>query len=193
MLQRTYDWAMAKASHRNALPILALIAFIESSVFPLPPDVLIVPMVLAARRNAWRVAAVATLASVAGGFLGYAIGALLFESLGRPLLEFYGYAEDFASFQSRYNEWGAWIVLMAGLTPFPYKVITIASGVTLLDPVVFGVASLVARGLRFYIECALLWWFGPPIRTFIEKRLPLLTVLFFVGLFGGFLAIRYLL
>lgn len=193
MLQRTYDWAMAKASHRNALPILALIAFIESSVFPLPPDVLIVPMVLAARRNAWRVAAVATLASVAGGFLGYAIGALLFESLGRPLLEFYGYAEDFASFQSRYNEWGAWIVLMAGLTPFPYKVITIASGVTGLNIFIFIIASVLARGLRFYLVCGLLYWFGPPIRTFIEKRLPLLTVLFFVGLFGGFLAIRYLL
>jgi len=193
MLQRTYDWAMAKASHRNAYPILALVAFVESSVFPLPPDLLIVPMVLATRSSAWRVAAVATAASVIGGFLGYGIGALLFDSVGRPLLDFYGYAQDFEAFQVRYNEWGAWIVLMAGLTPFPYKVITIASGVTHLDPVVFGISSLVARGLRFYIECALLWWFGPPIRNFIEKRLPLLTVLFFVLLFGSFLVIRYLL
>jgi len=193
MLQRTYDWAMARASHRNAFPILALVAFIESSVFPLPPDILIVPMVLAARNSAWRVAAVATIASVVGGFLGYGIGALLFESVGQPLLAFYGYAEDFASFQARYNEWGAWIVLMAGLTPFPYKVITIASGVTQLDPLIFGISSIAARGLRFYIECALLWWFGPPIRSFIEKRLPLLTALFFVILFGSFLVIRYLL
>jgi membrane protein YqaA with SNARE-associated domain len=149
-------------------------------------------MVLAARHRAWLIAGVCTVASVLGGFLGYAIGALLFETLGQPILELYGYLDKFADFQARYNEWGAWIVFGAGLTPFPYKVITIASGVTLLDPVTFGIASVLARGLRFFAVAALLWWFGEPIRLFIERNLGWLTVLFFVFLFGGFLVLRLL-
>ncbi len=193
MLRRLYDWAMDMASHRHALSILAVVAFIESSVFPVPPDILLIPMVLAARERAWRIAAVATVASVVGGGLGYLIGSALFETVGRPLLEFYGQMESFQEFQVVYNEWGAWIVAGAGFTPFPYKVITIASGVVDLDPVVFMAASAVSRGARFFLVAALLWHFGPPIRTFIEKHLPLLAGLFFVLLFGGFLAIRYVL
>ena len=132
------------------------------------------------------------MSSVLGGLLGYAIGALLFEALGRPILEFYGYLERFAEFQTWYNDWGAWIVFGAGLTPFPYKVITIASGVTGLDLVTFMVASVLARGLRFFAVAALLWWFGAPIRRFIETNLGWLTVLFFVLLFAGFLVIKLL-
>ena len=192
MLQRLYDWTMGLAGHRHALWALAIVAFVESSVFPVPPDVLLIPMVLAARERAWRIAAVATLASVLGGGLGYLIGSALFETVGRPLLEFYGQMESFQEFQVVYNEWGAWIVAGAGFTPFPYKVITIASGVVDLDPATFMAASAVSRGARFFLLAALLWKFGPPIRSFIERNLPLLAGLFVVLLFGGFLAIRYL-
>ncbi len=192
MLQRLYDWTMGLAGHRHALWALAIVAFVESSVFPVPPDVLLIPMVLAARERAWRIAAVATLASVLGGGLGYLIGSALFETVGRPLLAFYGQMESFQDFQETYNEWGAWIVAGAGFTPFPYKVITIASGVVDLDPATFMAASAVSRGARFFLLAALLWKFGPPIRSFIERNLPLLAGLFVVLLFGGFLAIRYL-
>jgi membrane protein YqaA with SNARE-associated domain len=191
MLRSTYDWVMGLAARRDAIWVLAAIAFIESSVFPIPPDVLLIPMVLAARDSAWRYAAVCTIASVLGGMLGYAIGLFLFDSIGNPLLEFYGYAAKFDEFRGRYNEWGAWIVFIAGLTPFPYKVITIASGVTELDLGVFTVASVLARGLRFFIVAALLWWLGPPVREFIEKRLGLVTIVFCVLLLGGFVIAKY--
>ena len=183
---------MAQAASPYALWILAAVAFIESSVFPIPPDVLLIPMVLAARQRAWLIAGICTISSVAGGMLGYAIGALLFEAVGQPVLQFYGYMDRFAEFQARYNEWGAWIVFGAGLTPFPYKVITIASGVTGLDLVTFTIASVLARGLRFFLVAALLWWVGEPIRRFIENNLGWLTVLFFVLLLGGFLVVRLL-
>ena len=186
MLRRIYDGTLALAEHRHALVIIGLIAFIESSVFPIPPDVLLIPMVLAIRRRAWLIASICTLASVAGGVAGYGIGYFLYESVGRPLLEFYGYMEDFAAFQNQFNEWGAWIVAGAGLTPFPYKVITIASGVTALDPLVFVVASALSRGARFFLLAGLLWYFGPPIRRFIENHLGFLTILFFAILLGGF-------
>jgi membrane protein YqaA with SNARE-associated domain len=192
VLRGLYDWTMGLAGHRHALPALALVAFIESSLFPIPPDILIIPMIMAARPRAWRIAAVATAASVLGGLLGYAIGAGLYETVGRPVLEFYGYGAKFEEFRGAYNDWGAWIVAGAGFTPFPYKVITIASGVTGLNLAVFMVASLVSRGARFFLLAALLWYFGPPVRRFIEANLPLLATLFFVLLFGGFLAIRYL-
>ncbi|MCH6576353.1 MAG: DedA family protein [Proteobacteria bacterium] len=192
MLQRMYDWAMGLAGHRRALPALGAISFIESSVFPIPPDVLLIPMVLAERDKAFRIATVCTLASVAGGLAGYGIGYFLFENVGRPLLEFYGHADSFARFQNQYNEWGAWIVAGAGLTPFPFKVITIASGVTKLDLFIFTAAAVFSRGLRFYAEAALLWYFGPPIRAFIEKNLGWLTTLFFAGLIGGFVAVKVL-
>ena len=192
MLRRLYDWTLSLAGHPHALMALALIAFIESSIFPIPPDILIIPMVLAAPTRAWRIALVATVASVVGGLFGYAIGAFLFEALAQPILAFYGYEAKFAEFQSRYNEWGAWIVAGAGFTPFPYKVITIASGATGLDPVVFTVASVLSRGARFFLIAALLWRFGAPIRSFLERYLAPLTALFFILLFGGFLAAKAL-
>lgn len=159
-------------------------------MFPIPPDILLIPMILAARQRAWLIALVCTVASVLGGLLGYAIGALLFDAIGQPVLAFYGYLDRFAEFQSRYNEWGAWIVFGAGLTPFPYKVITIASGVSGLDLITFTAASILARGIRFFAVAALLWWFGEPIRRFIEQNLGWLTIVFFVLLFGGFAALK---
>ncbi len=192
MLQRTYDRVMGLAAHRQAIWWLAAISFIESSVFPIPPDVLLIPMVLAARPHAWRIALVCTLASVAGGLFGYGIGMFLYETLGRPLLEFYGYGTEFESFRARYNEWGAWIVAGAGLTPFPYKLITLASGATGLDLATFTIASLLSRGARFFMVAALLWWIGPPVRAFIERHLAPVATAFFVLLLGGFAVIKYL-
>jgi len=148
LLRRLYDWTMLQAANPHALWILAAIAFIESSVFPIPPDVLLIPLVLAQRDRAFLIAGVCTVASVAGGFFGYFIGFALYETIGVAILNFYGYLEKFTEFQGMYNEHGAWIVFFAGLTPFPYKVITIASGVTALDPTVFGTASVLSRGLR---------------------------------------------
>ena len=193
VLRRLYDWTMDLAGHRHALLALAVISFAESSVFPIPPDVLLILMILAARERAWLIAGVCTLASVVGGVFGYAIGALLFDTLGQPIVEFYGYLDRYQEFQAGYEEWGAWIVAGAGFTPFPYKVITITSGVMQLDFAVFMIASIASRGARFFLLAALLWYFGPPIRSFIERYLAQLTILFFVLLFGGFVALRYLL
>lgn len=191
MLRSLYDWTMRLSGHRHALWALAALSFAESSFFPVPPDVMLIPMVLAARDRAWLIAFVCTAASVVGGFAGYGIGFFLFEEIGRPVLEFYGYMEKFSEFRDMYNEWGAWIVAGAGFTPFPYKVITIASGVTGLDLTTFGISSLLSRAARFFLVAALLWRFGPPIRAFIEKNLAILATAFFVLLFGGFLLIKF--
>ena len=193
MLRRLYDWTLSLAAHKHALLALALISLVESSIFPIPPDILIIPMVLAARDRAWVIAGVCTVASVIGGAFGYGIGFFLFEKIGKPVLEFYHYAAKFEEFQGSYNDWGAWAVFFAGITPFPYKVITILSGVTGLNVPVFIIASILARGLRFFIVAALLYKFGTPIRAFIERRLGLLFILFVVLLLGGFILVKYLL
>ena len=182
---------MGLAAHRHATWALAGVSFIESSVFPIPPDVLLIPMVLADRARAFRVAFVCTAASVVGGLLGYGIGLFLYEEIGKPVLDFYGYAPEFAEFQATYNAWGAWAVFIAGVTPFPYKVITILSGVTGLDVIVFSVASVASRGLRFYVVAWLLWRFGPPIKDFIERRLHLLFWSFCALLVGGFVLVKF--
>ncbi|MCA8932522.1 MAG: DedA family protein [Rhodospirillaceae bacterium] len=192
MLRRLYDWTMGLAGRRNALWALAAISFVESSIFPIPPDILLIPMVLAARQRAFLIAGVCTVASVLGGAAGYGIGLFLFDTVGRPVLEFYGQVEGFAQFAEAFNEQGWWLVFGAGLTPFPYKVITIASGATGLDFATFMIASVFARGGRFFIVAGLLYLFGEPIRAFIERWLGPLFVVFVVGLVGGFVAIRYL-
>lgn len=192
MLRGLYDWTISLAESRYALWALAFVAFVESSVFPIPPDVIMIPMIIAAPRRAFLIAGVALIASVLGGMLGYYIGWGLFEAVGRPVLEFYGKDAYFAEFTAKYNEYGAWAVLIAGVTPFPYKVITILSGATGLNFGVFMVASIAARGLRFFVVAALLWKFGAPIRSFIERRLGLMFILFVVLLLGGFFVVRYL-
>ena len=192
MLRALYDWTMRLAAHRRASWVLAIVSFIESSVFPIPPDLLLIPMVLAERAKAWFYASICTAASVLGGLMGYLIGLLLFETVGRMLLDFYGYGAKFEQFAALYNEWGGWIVFIAGVTPFPYKVITIASGVTQLDLMVFVVASVLARGARFFAVAALLYLFGPPIRSFIERRLGMLATVATALLLGGFVIARLL-
>lgn len=192
MLRRLYDWTMSLAGHKKAPQALFWVAFVESSVFPIPPDVMLMPMVLAKKLRAWAYASIATLGSVLGGIAGYLIGFLLFDALGQPLLDLYGYGEKFHQFAGSYNEYGALIVFFFGVTPFPYKVITIASGVTQLNVLVFLLASVLSRGFRFFLVSGLLYWFGPPIRDFIERRLGLVTTVFLVLLLGGFAALRFL-
>lgn len=192
MIRGLYDWTISLSAHPKALWALALVAFIESSFFPIPPDILIIPMVLAAPTRAWAIATVATVASVLGGMFGYFIGAVLFDTIGQAIFDFYGKADAVASFNQRFNDWGAWAVLIAGITPFPYKVITIMSGWTGLNLPVFVVSSIVARGIRFFVLALLLWKFGPPIRIFIEKYLGLLFTVFVILLLGGFYTLRFM-
>jgi membrane protein YqaA with SNARE-associated domain len=192
MFQRLYDRTMSLASHRHALRVLALVSFAESSIFPIPPDAMLIPMVLAHRERAWTMAAVCTIASVLGGILGYVIGYFLFEAVGRPILDFYGYQEEFQRFADAYNRWGLWIILIKGLTPIPYKLVTIASGVAQFDPVVFILASIATRGVRFFLVAALLRRYGPPIRTFVEKNLTAVATAALVLIVGGFVAVKYL-
>jgi membrane protein YqaA with SNARE-associated domain len=187
MLRALYDWTVSLAGHRHALVVLALVAFVESSVFPIPPDVLMIPMILAAPQRAFVIAGIATLASVAGGVLGYGIGAFAYEQIGRPVLEALGKGAAMEAFATRFNDFGFWSVLVAGVTPFPYKVITIMSGFTAMPFDTFLGTSVLARGLRFFVVAALLWRFGAPIRDFIERRLGLMFSLFIVLLIGGFI------
>ncbi|TKZ20705.1 DedA family protein [Shimia litoralis] len=192
MLKRLYDWTMHLADHPKALWALAFVSFIESSVFPIPPDVLMIPMILARPSRAWLIALVALVASVLGGLLGYAIGAFAFEQLGQPILESLGKGDAVAEFNTKFNDFGFWAVLGAGITPFPFKVITIMSGWTGMPLGVFLATSLLARGLRFFIVAGLLRTFGEPVRDFIENRLGLVATVFLVLLFGGFVLVRYL-
>jgi membrane protein YqaA with SNARE-associated domain len=183
---------MRQAASERAPTALFWVSFIESSVFPIPPDVMLIPMAIANRLKAWWYATIATIGSVLGGLLGYAIGYFLFDMVGQPILSFYGYGDKFQEFAAQYNEYGAWIVFMAGLTPFPFKVITIASGTTSMNIFVFLLASIVGRASRFFAVAALLYFFGQPIREFIERYFGILTVLFFVLLVGGFAAVKFL-
>ncbi|MEK9722192.1 MAG: YqaA family protein [Rhodospirillaceae bacterium] len=193
MLRRLYDWTLDLAGHRHALWALFFVAVIESSVFIVPPDVLLIPMVLAARNRAWLIAGVCTVGSVLGGLIGYGIGALAFEALGRPILEIYHAVAKFEEMRGLYNEHGALIVFSAGFSPIPYKVFTIASGVADMNIVTFTVASIVGRGARFFLVAALLWKFGEPIKAFIEKYLPQLTLAFVALLVAGFIALKTML
>ncbi|MFT4962007.1 MAG: membrane protein YqaA with SNARE-associated domain [Paracoccaceae bacterium] len=192
MLQRLYNWTMRLADHPHALWALAVIAFLESSVFPIPPDVLMIPMILARPSRAWLIATVALVASVLGGMLGYVIGAFAFDSIGMPVLSAMGKGEAIAAFNTKFNDFGFWAVLTAGITPFPFKVITIMSGWTGMPFATFVATSILARALRFYIVAGLLKTFGAPIRVFIEKRLGLMFILFVLLLFGGFAVVKYL-
>lgn len=190
MLNRLYHWTMGFAAHPHALLILALISFAESSFFPLPPDILLIPMVLAAREQAWKIAFVCTAASVVGGLAGYGIGYGFFETLGKAVLEFYNAVEKFESVKELYNEHGVLIVFSAGFSPIPYKLFTIASGLTQMEIMPFTLASLIGRGLRFFLIAALLWKFGSPIRLFIERHLGKLSLAFVVLLVGSFALIK---
>ncbi|HEV3493451.1 MAG TPA: YqaA family protein [Reyranella sp.] len=192
MLRSLYDWVIRLAGHPRAIPILGVVSFLESSFFPIPPDVMLIPMVLANRDKAFRIALVCTVCSVLGGLLGYAIGYYFFETIGEWVVKTYGLQSGLAAFRAGFAEYGIWIILIKGLTPIPYKLVTIASGAAHFDLFTFVWASIVTRGVRFFVVAALLWKFGEPIRAFIEKRLTLVTWLFLIALVGGFIVLRYL-
>ncbi len=189
-VRKIYDSVFHLSKENGAIYWLFAIAFIESSFFPIPPDVMLIPMILAAPKKAWSIAGVATAGSVIGAYLGYAIGFYFFQLIAEPLLNFYGYLEKFNSFKDLYNQYGAWIVFGAGITPFPYKIITIASGVVHMNLIVFTIASIIARGMRFFLVAWLLKKYGETMREFIEKNLGWLSILFLLLLIGGFAVIK---
>ena len=192
MLRAFYDRVLALAASPRAPWWLAAISFAESSFFPIPPDALLVPMVLAQPRRAWFFALICTIASVTGGALGYYIGFAVFDQLARPVLDFYGYTAKFEAFQALYAQWGLWVILIKGLTPIPYKIVTIASGAAHFDFLVFMLASAVTRGARFFLVAALLHFWGDAVRIFIERRLTMVTSVAALGVVGGFLALKLL-
>lgn len=193
MLKRLYEWMLEKAAHRQATKWLAGISFAESSFFPIPPDVMLAPMCLAKPERAYWYALVCTIASVLGSLLGYSIGYFVFETVGMPILDFYGVAEKFDVFAQNFNEQGWVVVLLAGFTPLPFKVITIAAGSTAMPLYILIGAAIVARSARFFLVAALLRYFGPPMKAWIDKNFALATTAVGVLFVGGFAAVRWLL
>ncbi|EHM01369.1 DedA family protein [Acetobacteraceae bacterium AT-5844] len=192
MLFALYEWILRLAAHRRAGLWLAGVSFAESSFFPIPPDAMLVPMCLARPDRAWRYATICTVASVLGGLLGYAIGYYLFEAVAQPILAAYGHAEALQSFREWFARWGAAVILIKGLTPIPFKIVTIGAGAAAFDPFLFLATAAITRGARFFLLAALLLRYGAPIREFIEKRLTLITTVAAVAIIGGFLTLRYL-
>ena len=191
MIRQLYHWVMRQARSPHATPALAAVSFAESSVFPVPPDVMLAPMVLARPERAYFYAAVCTLASVLGGVLGYAIGYFLTD-VGMWLLRLAGHAEGLAEFQAWFADWGVWVILIKGLTPIPYKLVTIASGLAEFSFAIFVAASIVTRGGRFFLVAFVLKTFGPAMLEIVERRLVTFTVAGLVLLAAGFLALRLL-
>jgi membrane protein YqaA with SNARE-associated domain len=191
MLRRFYDSVIGLAARPDAAWWLFGIAFAEASFFPVPPDALLVPMALAQPRRAFRFAAICTAGSVLGGLLGYAIGFYLLDRLAAPIIQFYHEQAAFAGFQHKFAQYGVWVILIKGLTPIPYKIVTIAAGAAAFNLPLFIGASLVTRGARFFLLAVLLRRFGPPVRVSIEKRLGLVTSLVAAGIIGGFLVLKF--
>lgn len=190
-LRSLYAWVMKQASGKYAWWVMAAVAFSESSFFPLPPDIMLVPMALADRSRAYILALWCTVWSVAGGLVGYAIGALLYDSVGQWLISVYGMAQDMDTFRSLYNHYGAWIIVLKGLTPIPYKIVTIASGFAGYDLFLFTILSFATRGARFAIVAVLLHHFGDHVRNFIEKQLEWVMLGLLVIVVGGSVLARY--
>ena len=190
MIKRLYDKTMALAAHQQAIYFLALISFIEASFFPIPPDVMLIPMVLMKPSRAWFFALIATVFSVLGGIFGYLIGAFLYEQLAQPILYTLGKEAEIANFSQKYNEIGLWAVITAGVSPIPFKVVTLMSGATNLNFVIFVGASLVSRGIRFFIVAGLLNFYGHEIKVFIERYLNWVFLLFVILLLFGFIGLK---
>ncbi len=192
MFRALYDWTSRLANHRHAIRAMAFVSFAESSVFPIPPDVMLVPMIIARRDLAYRIATICTLASVAGGILGYAIGYFLYDSVGLWLVHLYGVHDAVAEFRSWYDSWGAAVILIKGLTPIPFKVVTIASGFFAYNFPLFVLLATITRGARFFLIAWLLKRYGEGVQAFIERRLNLIGTLVLVLLVGGFALVAYL-
>ncbi len=192
MLRRAYDKLINLAERKEALPALAAVAFAESSFFPIPPDIMLIPMVLANRNRAWLFAGVCTIASVIGGLFGYAIGYFLMQTAGAWLIKVYGLTKGYDVYQEQFAKWGLWIILIKGMTPIPYKLVTIASGAAKFSLPIFVGASIVTRGARFFLVAGLLRIYGAPVRTFIEKNLTWVTTGFLALIVGGVLLLKFL-
>ncbi len=191
MLRKTYDHVIALAERPAAPFWLFAIAFAEASFFPIPPDALLIPLALAQPRKAFRFALIATLGSVLGGALGYTIGFFLLAKLAQPIIHFYHYEAAFTAFQQKFAQYGLWVILIKGLTPIPYKIVTIAAGAAAFSFPLFMFASLATRGARFFLEAVLLRKFGAPAQAFIENRLGLVTGMVALGIIGGFLILKF--
>lgn len=191
-IRRLYDWTLQMAGTPKAVWIVNLISFAESSFFPLPPDLMLIPMILADRAKAWWLASLCTISSVFGGLVGYAIGYFLFETIGEWIIQTYHLENAFSHFQSDFQAWGFWIIVLKGLTPIPFKLVTIASGVAGLNLTQFVAASLIARSFRFFLLAGLLWFFGDWARTFIERYLPWVLVGSLAIIVAGFVAVKIL-
>jgi membrane protein YqaA with SNARE-associated domain len=192
LVRRFYNWTMHHALGPYAWLTLSLVSFTESSFFPIPGDIFLIPMALADRKRAFFLAGICTIASVLGGILGYAIGAWLYDSVGHWLISIYGYGDKVEAFRALYAKYGAWIIVIKGLTPIPYKIVTIASGFSGYDFGAFVLLSVVTRGARFYLLATLIYFYGERVREFLEKRLELALALFLIVLVLGFLVVRYL-
>lgn len=192
MLRRLYDWTLDKAAHPHATGWLALFSFVEASFFPIPPHPLLGLMCLAEPKKAIRFAAVATLASVAGGLLGYAIGWGLYDTIGTQVLAWLGLTESFPQAVCYLNEYGFWLFVAKGATPIPFKLLTITAGFMGMGLVLFLLGSLVSRAISFMIVGVLFRLFGAPIKRFIDKYLGLVTAVFVALVIAGFLAIAFL-
>ena len=192
MIRRLYDWTYSLSQHPHAFWALFFIAFIESSVFPIPPDILLIPIIFANRSQAFKLALICTIGSTFGGVFGYSIGYFFFEQIGMPIVELYGYTNALQTFSEQFNEWGVWIVAAAGFTPLPYKIITITSGVTHLNFGIFLITSILSRGARFFLIALVLKYCGAKIEQILEKHLNLITTAIFTLLIGGFVVAYYL-
>ena len=192
ILRKIYNWTIEKSKHPKAVWFLSLVSFTESSFFPIPPDIILIPMIIAKRTRAWFYAFVCTMSSVLGGLFGYCIGYFFYNSVGKIILEYYGLTNQFIIFEEYYLKYGILIVIGAGFTPFPYKFITIASGVFGLNVFLFTVVSFFSRGLRFYLLSFLLKFFGEKIEKLIDKYFNILAILFFVLLVAGIVVLKYI-
>ena len=190
ILRSLYNWTLKKAEHKYSAWILSIVAFVESSFFPIPPDILLIPMIIAKKTKAWIYAFICTVSSVAGGIAGYSIGYFFYNSLGILIVKAYGLTNSFNTFEEYYNQFGILIVFGAGFTPFPFKFITIASGFFSLNIFLFILVAIFARGLRFYLLAVLLFIFGDKIKLLIDKYFNLLATLFFILLVGSVIIIK---
>ncbi|MBD8679442.1 YqaA family protein [Sphingomonas sp. CFBP 13720] len=192
MFRALYDWTLRLANHRHAVRSLAIVSFCESSFFPVPPDVVLVPVILQHRTRAYRIAAICTIASVLGGMLGYAIGYFLFDTVGKWVIDLYGLQKSAADFQKKFAEYGAVIILLKGLTPIPFKLVTIASGLAKFNFALFVITATITRAFRFFLIAFLLKRYGQPVQDFIEKRLTIIGIAVVVAVVGGFAAVSLL-
>ena len=193
LIKKMYDWVLHWAETPYAVPALFLLAFAESSFFPVPPDILLITLAISIPRKAFKYALICMIGSVLGGIVGYGIGLYGYETVGKPIVDFYHGQEVMELIKTKYDQHGFLGILIAAITPIPYKVFTIASGVFKFDFWLFTLASIIGRSTRFFIVAALIWKFGSPIRNFIEKYFNLLSILFIILLIGGFLLIKYVL